>query len=153
MKQLSILLPLIVAAASPAYSADPASSKAQCDAVLTAEVKRLEDSFSRTRIAWEQTVEQRFREHAGELTQPQMDNARATFEDLVLKISHEHVKAVALPGLYRMMLTVPRYDIEVCSKPDVMRSIGDEAITAFLMKLTELLPMVEKTVLAAKSDS
>jgi hypothetical protein len=34
-----------------------------------------------------------------------------------------------------------------------MRSIGDQAIAGFLLKLTELLPLVEKTVMAAKSDS
>ena len=152
MNRLTLLLPLALLAA-PVLGDDKVSPKAECDAVLTAEVKRLEDSFSRTRAAWEQTVEQRFQEHAHELTTPQMENARATFENLVLQISHEHVKAVALPGLYRMMLTVPRYDVDVCSKPDVMRKLGDQAITDFLLKLTQLLPMVEKTVLAAKSDS
>jgi hypothetical protein len=139
--------------AGPAISADEASPKAQCDAVLTAEVRRLEDSFARTRTAWEETVEHRFRSHAAELTAAQMENARATFEDLVLKISHDHVKAVALPSLYRMMLAVPRYDVDVCSDPVKMRSLGDQAIAGFLLKLTELLPMIEKTVLAAQSDS
>lgn len=150
MKYLAFLLPL-AAAAAPAF-ADPASSRAECDAVLNAEVKRLEDGFSRTRVAWEQTVEQRFQDHDTELTDAQMLNARATFDDLVMKLSNEHVKAVALPGIYRMMLTVPRYDLNVCSKPGEMRSLGDEAIAGFLLKLTQLLPLVDKTVLAAKSD-
>jgi len=142
----------MVLALSPAFGAEPVASKAECDAVLSAEVKRLEDGFSRTRVAWEQSVEQRFRDHA-ELTRAQLENARATFNDLVMKLSSEHVKAVALPGIYRMMLTVPRYDVGVCSKPVEMRSIGDQAIAGFLLKLTELLPLVEKTVNAAKSDS
>lgn len=119
--------------------------------MLTAEVARLEDGFSRTRVAWEQSVEQRFTDHK-ELTLAQMTDARATFNDLVLKLSNEHVKAVALPGIYRMMLAIPRYDTGVCSKPGEMRSIGDQAIAGFLMKLTELLPLVEKSIAAAKSD-
>jgi len=137
----------------PATAAEavPVTSKADCDAVLTAEVKRLEDGFSRTRVAWEQSVEQRFTDHA-ELTGPQMADARATFNDLVMKLSNEHVKAVALPGIYRMMLAVPRYDVGVCSRPGEMRSIGDQAIAGFLLKLTELLPLVEKSIAAAKSD-
>jgi len=139
-------------AAGPAL-ADPATNRAECDAVLNAEVKRLEEGFSRTRVAWEQTVEQRFQDHHGELTEAQMQNARATFDDLVLKLSNEHVKAVALPGIYRMMLSVPRYDLNVCSKPGEMKSIGDQAIAGFLLQLTQLLPLVEKTVLAAKADS
>jgi hypothetical protein len=136
----------------PAFGAEVAATKAECDAVLTSEVKRLEDGFSRTRIAWEQTVEQRFVDHT-ELTSAQMTNARTTFNDLVMKLSNEHVKAVALPSIYRMMLAVPQYDVGVCSSPNEMRSIGDEAIAGFLLKLTQLLPLVEKTVAAAKADS
>ena len=154
MKRLTVLLPLALAIA-PAFgveAAPSAASKAECDAVLTAEVKRLEEGFSRTRVAWEQTVEQRFHEHP-ELTTAQEKNARDTFDDLVLKLSNEHVKAVALPGIYRMMLSIPRYDISVCSRPAEMRSIGDQAIAGFLLKLTQLLPLVEKTIDAAKSDS
>lgn len=151
MKKLACFLPLALAA-TPVF-ADPATSRAECDAVLHAEVKRLEDGFSRTRVAWEQTVEQRFQEHQAELTTAQMENARATFDDLVMKLSNEHVKAVALPGIYRMMLNVPRYDLNVCSKPGEMRTMGDEAIAGYLLKLTQLLPLVEKTVLAAKADS
>lgn len=138
-------------ASGAAFTAESMASKADCDAVLTAEVRRLEDGFSRTRVAWEQSVEQRFSDHK-ELTTAQMDDARATFNDLVMKLSSEHVKAVALPGIYRMMLAVPRYDIGVCSKPGEMRSIGDQAIAGFLLKLTELLPLVEKSIAAAKSD-
>jgi len=151
MKRLAIFLPLLFALA-PAFGAEPGSARAACDAVLTAEVKRLEDGFMRTRVAWEQSVEQRFQDHR-ELTAAQMENARATFDDLVLKLSSEHVKAVALPGIYRMMLSIPRYDTDVCSRPSEIRSVGDQAIAGFLLKLTELLPFVEKTVLAAKSDN
>ena len=154
MKRLTALLPLALAI-TPAFgveAAPSAASKAECDAVLTAEVRRLEDGFSRTRVAWEQTVEQRFHDHP-ELTSAQEKNARDTFDDLVLKLSNEHVKAVALPGIYRMMLSIPRYDLTVCSRPTEMRSIGDQAIAGFLLKLTELLPLVEKTINAAKSDS
>jgi len=151
VKHIALLLPLGRAAA-PAF-ADPATPRAECDAVLNAEVRRLEEGFSRTRVAWEQTVEQRFQDHDGELTTAQMKNARDTFNDLVMKLSNEHVKAVALPGIYRMMLAVPRYDLNVCSKPGEMRSLGDEAIAGFLLKLTQLLPLVDKTVLAAKADS
>jgi hypothetical protein len=139
-------------ALAPAFGAEPGSARAECDAVLTAEVKRLEDGFMRTRVAWEQTVEQRFHDHP-ELTAAQMENARATFDDLVLKLSNEHVKAVALPGIYRMMLAVPRYDTDVCSRPSEIRSVGDQAIAGFLLQLTQLLPLVEKTVSAAKSDN
>jgi hypothetical protein len=151
VKKLTFLLPLALTAA-PAF-ADPASVRAECDAVLSAEVRRLEDGFSRTRVAWEQTVEQRFHDHHTELTTAQMQNARDTFNDLVMKLSNEHVKAVALPGIYRMMLSVPRYDLNVCSKPGEMKNIGDQAIAGFLLQLTQLLPLVEKTVLAAKADS
>ena len=155
MKSLAVLLPLALAIGS-AFGAEvtpaPTPSKAECDAVLGAEVRRLEDGFSRTRVAWEQSVEQRFHEHP-ELTTAQEKNARETFDDLLMKLSNEHVKAVALPGIYRMMLSIPRYDLGVCSKPAEMRSIGDQAIAGFLLKLTELLPLVEKTISAAKSDS
>jgi hypothetical protein len=151
VKHVPVLLVLALSGA-PAF-ADPTASRAECDAVLNAEVRRLEDGFSRTRVAWEQTVEQRFQDHHLELTAAQMQNARATFDDLVMKLSNEHVKAVALPGIYRMMLNVPRYDLNVCSKPGEMKSIGDQAIAGYLLKLTQLLPLVEKTVLAAKSDS
>jgi len=48
---------------------------------------------------------------------------------------------------------VPRYDLAVCAKPAEMRSIGNEAIAGFLLKLTELLPLVDKTIEAAKADS
>ena len=130
----------------------PGPTRAQCDAVLTAEVKRLEEGFSRSRVAWEQSVEQRFHDHP-ELTSAQEKNARDTFNDLVLKLSSEHVKAVALPGIYRMMLSIPRYDLGVCSRPAEMRSIGDQAIAGFLLKLAELLPLVDKSIDAAKSDS
>jgi hypothetical protein len=151
VKHLAFLL-LLALSGAPAF-ADPSTNRAECDAVLNAEVKRLEDGFSRTRVAWEQTVEQRFQDHHTELTVAQMENARATFDDLVMKLSNEHVKAVALPGIYRMMLNVPRYDLNVCSKPGEMKNIGDQAIAGFLLKLTQLLPLVEKTVLAAKADS
>lgn len=155
MKSLAILLPLAALAIGPVFAAEgpPAATmgRADCDAVLTAEVKRLEDGFSRTRVAWEQSVEQRFHDHP-ELTGPQEKNARETFDDLVMKLSNEHVKAVALPGIYRMMLSVPRYDLTVCSNPGEMRSMGDQAIAGFLLKLTQLLPLVEKTIAAAKSD-
>lgn len=157
MKRLAVLLPLVLGI-GPAFAVEDAPpapvlpSKAECDAVLSSEVRRLEDGFSRTRVAWEQTVEQRFHDHP-ELTAAQEKNARATFEDLVLKLSNEHVKAVALPGIYRMMLSVPRYDLNVCSRPKEMRSIGDQAIAGFLLKLTELLPLVEKSIDAAKADS
>ena len=151
MKQLAVLVPMMLAFGS-AFGAEPVASRVACDAVLSAEVKRLEDGFSRTRVAWEQSVEQRFLDHP-ELTTAQRDNARATLNDLVMKLSNEHVKAVALPGIYRMMLTIPRYDVALCSSPGEMRSIGDQAIAGFLLKLTELLPLVEKSVDAAKSDS
>ena len=152
MKRFIIFLPLMFALA-PAFGVEPggAGARAACDAVLTAEVKRLEDGFMRTRVAWEQSVEQRFQDHT-ELTAAQMENARETFDDLLLKLSNEHVKAVALPGIYRMMLSIPRYDTDVCSQPSEIRSVGDQAIAGFLLKLTELLPLVEKTVNAAKSD-
>jgi hypothetical protein len=155
VKSLAVLLPLALAMA-PAFGAGdapaaPVTTKAQCDAVLSAEVKRLEDGFSRTRVAWEQSVEQRFHDHP-ELTSAQEKNARDTFDHLVLTLSNEHVKAVALPGIYRMMLSVPRYDLDVCSKPAEMRSIGDQAIAGFLLKLTQLLPLVDKSILAAKAD-
>jgi hypothetical protein len=150
-----VLLPLIFAI-GPAFAVedsppDHVATKAECDAVLSAEVKRLEEGFSRTRVAWEQSVEQRFHDHP-ELTSAQEKNARDTFDNLVLTLSNEHVKAVALPGIYRMMLTVPRYDLSVCSKPKEMRLIGDQAIAEYLFKLTQLLPLLDKSILAAKSD-
>jgi hypothetical protein len=157
VKRLAVLLLPLALAIGPAFGAEDTSAthtpttKAECDAVLTAEVRRLEDGFSRTRVAWEQSVEQRFHEHP-ELTRAQEQNARETFDNLVLKMSNEHVKAVALPGIYRMMLTVPRYDLDVCSQPAQMRSIGDQAIAGFLLKLTQLLPLLDKSILAAKSD-
>ena len=125
-------------------------TKAVCDAVLTSEVKRLEDGFSRTRDAWEKSVEQRFTDHT-ELTAAQMQTARATFNDAVMELSAEHLKAVALPGMYRMMLTIPRYDLGVCARPTDMRSMGDQAIAGFLLKLTALLPLIETSVEAAKA--
>jgi hypothetical protein len=150
VKHLASLVPLVLAFGA-AYGAELPPSKAGCDAVLAAEVKRLEDGFSRTRDAWEKSVEQRFSDHDRELTSMQMQAARTTFNQLVLKLSNEHVKAVALPGIYRMMLTIPQYDVGVCSKPVEMRALGDQAITGFLLQLTQLLPLVETSVDAAKS--
>ena len=150
MKKLAILC-AVAFAAGIAHGAEPPAAKVTCDAALSAEVKRLEDGFSRTRVAWEQSVEQRFTDHK-ELSDTQMQAARDTFNQLVAKLSSEHVKAVALPGIYRMMLTIPRYDLEVCSKPTEMRALGDQAIAGFLLKLTELLPLVETSVDAAKID-
>ena len=117
--------------------------------MLTAEVHRLEDGFSRTRDAWEKSVEQRFTDHA-ELTASQMQTARATFNDAVMELSAEHLKAVALPGMYRMMLAIPRYDLGVCARPTDMRTMGDQAIAGFLLKLTALLPLIETSIEAAK---
>ena len=124
-------------------------SKSACDAALTAEVKRLEDGFSRTREAWQKSVEQRFADHP-ELSASQMQTARTTFDHAVMELSSEHLKAVALPGMYRMMLAVPQYDIAVCANPQDMRSLGDRAITGFLLKLTALLPLVDTSIEAAK---
>ena len=151
MKHVSGLVPLVLAFA-PAYGAEEPLSKADCDAALTAEVKRLEEGFSRTREAWEKSVDQRFADHVKEFTSTQMESARATFNGLMVKLSSEHLKAVALPGIYRMMLAVPQYDVEVCSKPVEMRAVGDQAIVGFLLKLTLLLPLVEKSLDAAKAD-
>jgi hypothetical protein len=148
VKPVRILVSLILAF-GPACGAQAAISKVDCDAVLTAEVDRLEGAFSRTRVAWEQSVDQRFSEHK-ELTSTQMQAARVTVNQLVLQHSSEHVKAVALPGIYRMMLAVPLYDLEVCEKPAEMRALGDQAITGFLLKLAELYPLVETSVGAAK---
>lgn len=143
-------LALLLLVGSVVRAEEPVSnSKAICDAALTAEVKRLEDGFSRTRDAWQKSVEQRFAEHA-ELDATQMQLARATFDQAVMELSAEHLKAVALPGMYRMMLAVPQYDIGVCSKPADMRTLGDRAIAGFLFKLTALLPLVETSVEAAK---
>ena len=143
MKPFAVLVPLLLAIA-PAFALESGPSKADCDAVLTAEVKRLEDGFSRTRIGMGTDGGAAISGSPG-AHPAQLQNARATFNDLVMKLSSEHVKAVALPGIYRMMLAVPRYDIGVCSKPHEMRSIGDQAIAGFLLKLTQLLPLVEKT--------
>ncbi len=148
MKNAAILVSLL-AAAGAAYGAEPPVTKAACDAVLTAEVKRLEDSFARTRDAWEKTVEQRFVDHK-ELTAQQMQSARATFDEAVVELSAEHLKAVALPGMYRMMLAIPQYDLGVCARTADIRTMGDQAITGFLLKLTALLPLVETSVSAAK---
>lgn len=145
MKHLRVLVPLILAFGT-AYGAEPAISKVDCDAVLNAEIKRLEGAFSQTRDAWEKSVSQRFSDHDKELTLTQMQAARATFDLLVLKHSNEHVKAVALPGIYRTMLTIPQYDVGVCSQPREMRALGNEAITRFLLQLTELFPLVERSV-------
>jgi hypothetical protein len=68
---------------------------------------------------------------------------------LVLKQSSEHVKAVALPGVYRMMLIIPQYDVSVCANPKEVRALGDQAIAGFLLRLTELFPLVEASVDAA----
>jgi hypothetical protein len=138
-----------VLVAGAAHAAEPPVSRATCDAVLTAEVKRLEDGFSRTRDAWEKSVEQRFSDHK-ELSAEQMQSARSTFNAAVMELSSEHLKAVALPGMYRMMLAVPQYDLAVCERPAEIRSMGDQAITGFLMKLTVLLPLIETSVDAAK---
>lgn len=149
LRNLLLLSVLGLAMGSAAAAESEPVSKADCDAVLTAEVQRLEDGFARTRGAWEQTVEQRFTEHA-ELTSDQMRTARATFNDLVTKASNDHVKAVALPSIYRMMLAVPQYDISVCLKRGEMQALGNQAIAGFLLKLTQLLPLVETSVAAAK---
>jgi hypothetical protein len=131
-----------------AHAQQPAITKAACDATLTAEIQRMEEGFSRARVAWQQSVDQRFRDH-DELSVDQMRTARATFDSEVLKLSSEHVKAVALPGVYRMMLTVPQYDLSVCDDPKEVRALGDQAIAGFLMRLTELFPLVERAVSAA----
>lgn len=149
MKHFAVLVPLALATL-PAFGAEPALTKADCDAVLTAEVKRLEEGFARTRSAWEQSVEQRFREHT-ELTEAQMQTARETFNKAVVELSGAHLKTVALPGMYRMMLAIPHYDLAVCSDPGHMRQLGDQAITGFLMQLSALLPLVETSVKAAKN--
>ena len=125
VKRLTLLLPLVLAI-GPAFAVDeaanaPATTKAECDAVLTAEVKRLEDGFSRTRVAWEQSVEQRFHDHP-ELTSAQEKNARETFEGLVVKMSNEHVKAVALPvqtPVYLTYITAAATDRGVAFRDDV----------------------------------
>jgi len=151
MKHMTLLIPVLLAA-GVAHGAELPFTKAACDAVLTAEVKRLEEGFARTRDAWERSVAQRFSDHDKDLTSSQMQSARATFDQLVLKLSSEHIRAVSLPGLYRMLLTIPQYDVGVCSKPVEMRALGDQAITGFLLQLTELLPLVETSVSAAQSD-
>jgi hypothetical protein len=148
MKSAALLVALV--AVGSAYGQEVPVSKATCDAALTAEVQRLEDGFSRTRDAWEKSVEQRFLDHK-ELTAAQMQTARATFNGAVTELSAEHLKAVALPGMYRMMLAIPRYDLGVCARPADMRTMGDQAITGFLLKLTALLPLVETSVESAKT--
>jgi hypothetical protein len=141
---------LLIAGTAARAEAAPTISKAACDAALTAEVKRLEDGFSRTRDAWQKSVEQRFADHP-ELSPTQMQTARTTFDRAVMELSSEHLKAVALPGMYRMMLAVPQYDLGVCSNPENMRTLGDRAITGFLLKLTALLPLVDTSIDAAKT--
>jgi len=149
VKSLAIATGVMVIVAGAAGADEPPTSKATCDAVLTAEVKRLEDGFSRTRDAWEKSVEQRFLDHK-ELTTQQMATARTTFNSALMELSQEHLRAVALPGMYRMMLAIPRYDLSVCEKPSDMRTMGDQAIAGYLMKLTVLLPLIETSVDAAK---
>ncbi|HVY83040.1 MAG TPA: hypothetical protein VG994_18795 [Steroidobacteraceae bacterium] len=149
MKSAALLVVGLVAAGA-AHGEQEMVTKAACDAALTAEVKRLEDGFSRTRAAWEQSVEQRFRDHP-ELTAAELQTARATFDAAVMELSAEHLKAVALPGMYRMMLAVPRYDLAICARPDAMREMGDQAIAGFLLKLTALLPLVETSIQSAKA--
>src|SRR5882757_3607532 len=100
MKHAGLLISLVLVAGA-AHAAEEPVPKADCDAVLTSEVKRLEDGFSRTRNAWEQSVEQRFLEHK-ELSAAQLQAARTTFNHAVVELSAEHLKAVALPGMYRM---------------------------------------------------
>jgi hypothetical protein len=151
VKTLAIAMGVLAIAGGAAEAAEPPVSKATCDAALTSEVKRLEDGFSRTRDAWEKSVDQRFLDHK-ELTAHQMDAARTTFNSAVMELSSEHLRAVALPGMYRMMLAIPRYDLSVCEKPADMRTMGDQAIAGFLMKLTVLLPLIETSVDAAKRD-
>jgi hypothetical protein len=148
MKSAALLV-LGVVAASVAYGEQQLVTKAACDAALTAEVERLEDGFARTRDAWEKSVEQRFLDHK-ELTAAELETARATFNDAVMELSAEHLKAVALPGMYRMMLAIPRYDLGVCARPADLRSMGDQAIAGFLLKLTALLPLVDTSIESAK---
>jgi hypothetical protein len=107
--------------AGTAHAAEPALSKAACDALLNTEVRRLEDSFARTRDAWEKTVAQRFSDHT-ELTPAQMRTARATFDEAVVQLATEHLKAVALPGMYRMMLVLPQYDLALDGRAGPARS-------------------------------
>lgn len=138
------ILPLLLAC-SAAHAAEPEITKASCDATLTAEIQRMEEGFSRARVAWQNSVDQRFRDH-DELSAAQLQTARTTFDALVLKQSSEHVKAVALPGVYRMMLIIPQYDLSVCANPKEVRALGDQAIAGFLLRLTELFPLVEASV-------
>jgi len=169
VKRFLLLLSLIfAAAASPAQeqpsqeqparersskeksTPEPAISKAECDATLNAEVKRLDEAFARSRTAWEDTVKRRFEDREKELTPAQMQAARAAFDRKVMEQSRAHVRTVALPGVYRMMLAVPQYDTSVCANPDEMRALGDQAIVEFLQQLAELLPLIDATVDAAK---
>jgi len=151
VRKLAVFLPLLLLAPLT-HAGDLATvSKSDCDAALSAEITRLEDSFSRTRNAWESTVARRFQDHERELTAPQMQAARTLFDQLVVGHSNSHVKAVALPGVYRTMLTIPQYDLSVCEKPGEMRTLGNQAIADFLQRLAELLPLVEKSVDATKT--
>jgi hypothetical protein len=45
-----------------------------------------------------------------------------------------------------------RYDLNVCSNPEGIRTLGDQAIAGFLLRLTELFPLVEASVDAAVED-
>jgi hypothetical protein len=139
---------LLTLASGLTHAQEPATTKAACDATLTSEIQRMEEGFSRARVAWQESVDQRFRDH-DELSVDQMRIARARFDAEVLKLSSEHVKAVALPGVYRMMLTVPQYDLSVCSDHREVKALGDQAIAGFLLRLTELFPLVETAVRAA----
>lgn len=143
-------LPLLILtlACGLAHAQQSANTKAACDATLTSEIQRMEEGFSRARVAWQESVDQRFRDH-DELSADQLRTARAKFDAEVLKLSSEHVKAVALPGVYRMMLIVPQYDLSVCDDPKEVRALGDQAIASFLLRLTELFPLVERAVSAA----
>jgi hypothetical protein len=144
----AVKLLMLTLACGLAHAQQPAITKASCDATLTAEIERMEEGFSRARNAWQESVDQRFRDH-DELNAEQMRTARAKFDAEVLKLSSEHVKAVALPGVYRMMLIVPQYDLNVCSDPREVRALGDQAIAGFLLRLTELFPLVEHAVSSA----
>jgi hypothetical protein len=128
VKSAALLVVGLVAAVT-AYGDEQPVSKAACDAALTAEVHRLEDGFARTRAAWESSVEQRFLDHK-ELTAAELHTARTTFNDAVMELSAEHLK--------------------VCARPADMRSMGDQAIAGFLLKLTALLPLVDTSIESAK---
>jgi hypothetical protein len=151
MKHATSLIPLLLALGGAASAAELPVTKATCDATLTSEIKRMEEGFSRARSAWQESVDQRFRDH-DELSVEQMQSARTRFDQAVLQQSSEHVKAVALPGVYRMMLIIPQYDLSVCADPTEVRALGDQAIASFLLRLTELFPLVEASVDAAMKD-